>query len=497
MAVPTYPSAITLTDIQTEFGGSNPASLNEYYSGGTYVASGIANSTGTVIPTSGAINFLNFSGAVSFPVDPTQPTVTLDHFHGKWSWGNEQMYDLFQSNKTGHIYARAGNNLLWCLDGSGAKVFANTYTTGQGAWAVSERNPYYIYWKSGSGSSLVFGKTSNTGTIVKQSNISWGTSNTSIWIYGLKPTSGTANANTSLYGIFASNVNSGNCTTSIVKINASDMTTVEWAKTTSVIGSDVTANIRPNYIYTTADESAVIVSGQRTTTNTVVLVLAASDGATQQSWQTAPNYEIKRKPTSANNIALSYVQYFSLKSNTGANVANLYISNTSWTGAYASYIYDIDYDSNIYCAARRQVGNTSEIVATIAKYNTSGTRQWQIKIGTTNSANGVLINSFSASNNRLVLQLQEFTETWDGFKWYTSGFGVVRYLSIDAASGNTGTMGEYTLTSDTTSIWSTGTGNIGLWSYTYSPRTTYDFTLAANTLGTGTANTGTFTKTAL
>jgi hypothetical protein len=63
MPVPTYPSAITLTDIQTEFGGSNPVALDEYYAGGTYVFSGTANSTGTDIPSTGAINFLNFSGA--------------------------------------------------------------------------------------------------------------------------------------------------------------------------------------------------------------------------------------------------------------------------------------------------------------------------------------------------------------------------------------------------------------------------------------------------
>lgn len=63
MAVPTYPSAISLNDIQTEFGGSGEIGINEYYAGGSYVGSGTANSTGTAIPTSGQISFLNFSGA--------------------------------------------------------------------------------------------------------------------------------------------------------------------------------------------------------------------------------------------------------------------------------------------------------------------------------------------------------------------------------------------------------------------------------------------------
>jgi hypothetical protein len=497
MPVPTYPSAITLNDIQTEFGGSDPISLNEYYSGGTYVSSGIANSTGTVIPTSGAINFLNFSGAVSFPVDPTQPTI-LDHWHGKWSWGNEPMYDMFVSNKTGHIYARSvAANGFWCLDGSGAKVFANNYTTGQYRWATSQKNPYYIYWNNGSGVTLRIGKSSNTGVIVKQSNINWGAGNTSAYPWSLAPTSGTSNATTSVFGVFSNSTNLAAATGTICKINATDMVTVEWAKTTSVSASDLTANIRPILIHATGDESQVIVSGARGTSNTVVLVLAASSGATVQSWQTAPQYTMLRKPTAANNIALQSSLTLSVKSNTGANVANLWISNTSWKSSGAYYGYDIDYDSGIYCAGRRELGGGSSYEVMVAKYNTSGTRQWQVKIATTNSANSVAVYSFAATNNRVILQLQEFTQAFDGKKWYTNSTGIIRYLSIDAASGNTGTMGEYTVTTDTTSIWSAGTGNIGLWAYTYSPRDTYDFTLAANTLGGGTANAGTFTATAL
>lgn len=64
MAVPTIPSAIALTHIQTEFGGSNPIAINEYYAGGTNVPSGTANATSVSIPSSGQIAFSNFSGAV-------------------------------------------------------------------------------------------------------------------------------------------------------------------------------------------------------------------------------------------------------------------------------------------------------------------------------------------------------------------------------------------------------------------------------------------------
>ena len=51
--------AISLDNIQTEFGGANPIGLNEYYKGGSYVNAGVSAS----IPTSGTISIGNFYGA--------------------------------------------------------------------------------------------------------------------------------------------------------------------------------------------------------------------------------------------------------------------------------------------------------------------------------------------------------------------------------------------------------------------------------------------------
>lgn len=51
---------ISLADIQTEFGGSNPISMSEYYRGGAYVGSGAPN-----VPTSGAISLSQFYGAAA------------------------------------------------------------------------------------------------------------------------------------------------------------------------------------------------------------------------------------------------------------------------------------------------------------------------------------------------------------------------------------------------------------------------------------------------
>jgi hypothetical protein len=56
MALPAS-GAISLANIQTEFGGSNPIGLNEYYQGGSIIGAGVYPNT---VPTSGVIRLSNF-----------------------------------------------------------------------------------------------------------------------------------------------------------------------------------------------------------------------------------------------------------------------------------------------------------------------------------------------------------------------------------------------------------------------------------------------------
>ena len=66
MALPTS-GPLTLSDIQTEFGGSNPISLSEYYAGGANVPAGTTGTYGAV-PSSGQISIQNFYGTQKFSV---------------------------------------------------------------------------------------------------------------------------------------------------------------------------------------------------------------------------------------------------------------------------------------------------------------------------------------------------------------------------------------------------------------------------------------------
>lgn len=61
MAIPST-GAISMTTIQTEFGGSPAISMSEYYAGGTYVGSGTTGNNGA-IPASGTLEMDDFRGS--------------------------------------------------------------------------------------------------------------------------------------------------------------------------------------------------------------------------------------------------------------------------------------------------------------------------------------------------------------------------------------------------------------------------------------------------
>lgn len=72
---------ITLSDIQTEFGGSNPINLSEYYRDGIYVPDIPNNSD---IPLSGAISLNDFYGAQkAFVATVTEGTRNVDNDVGR------------------------------------------------------------------------------------------------------------------------------------------------------------------------------------------------------------------------------------------------------------------------------------------------------------------------------------------------------------------------------------------------------------------------------
>ena len=87
MTLPVYPNAISLNDVKTEFGGTTPVSLSQYYAGGSLVAAGTLGYPGgvaTAIPTSGAISLDNFHGAakVTYTANWTAANTTYSDTFG-------------------------------------------------------------------------------------------------------------------------------------------------------------------------------------------------------------------------------------------------------------------------------------------------------------------------------------------------------------------------------------------------------------------------------
>jgi len=77
MAV-TSSAPISITNLVTEFGGSAPHSLTEYYRGGSLVPNTTTNAS---VPTSGAISLTNFFGSSS--VTAWSTTMTVGGITGK------------------------------------------------------------------------------------------------------------------------------------------------------------------------------------------------------------------------------------------------------------------------------------------------------------------------------------------------------------------------------------------------------------------------------
>lgn len=117
---------ISLTDVQTEFGGSNPVGLAEYYRGGTLVPSGTTAGTGSSqttpltpaapaqISTAGTIQLSQFYGTTAFnPVAPSGSLVANSSVAtggspsksvtGQTTWGPDGTTHTFTNNGAGGI----------------------------------------------------------------------------------------------------------------------------------------------------------------------------------------------------------------------------------------------------------------------------------------------------------------------------------------------------------------------------------------------------------
>lgn len=126
---------ISLSNIQTEFGGTNPISMSEYYRGGSYVTD---NNTG--VPTSGSIDLSDFYGTV-----------------------NTFTFSITSNTENANVYTLAtaagwdGSKPLICNINSGVYVWSDTTSSagliisGTFSGGLTVNNSGYIMGKGGAG----------------------------------------------------------------------------------------------------------------------------------------------------------------------------------------------------------------------------------------------------------------------------------------------------------------------------------------------------------
>lgn len=136
MAVPTGP--LTLGNIQTEFGGSNPISLSEYYRGGSFVPSGTTSSYGT-IPTSGAISMGVFRGTVK---DPLLALSNHTIYVERTAYGGD-IYN--QSSALASLTVTTDGQLI----GTGSTTYTSSFVTATGSISI-DGNEYFSDTLAGS-----------------------------------------------------------------------------------------------------------------------------------------------------------------------------------------------------------------------------------------------------------------------------------------------------------------------------------------------------------
>jgi len=179
MAIPSS-GPLALTDVQTEFGGSNPIGINEYYAGGTYVPSGTSGTYGAV-PSSGQISLQNFYGTsnVVYAINTLSNTQVI-------------MYGLaIDTSNNVYLctgYYNAGGTWIGKYDSNLNPTWQRYISGGFNAYggciADSSGAVYISGNEGGAGNFWVIAKLNSSGSLVWQNKISRGSAD------GVSPTGG-------------------------------------------------------------------------------------------------------------------------------------------------------------------------------------------------------------------------------------------------------------------------------------------------------------------
>ena len=391
--------AISLSDIQTEFGGSNPISLSEYYSGGVYVASG----TGS-IPSSGLISLNQFYGTSS--VIPSW-ILTIDSGTNAWAYesGNSVVADssgnLYVGAKADHpsyfgaIYKITPLGAL----SSSTGIASNTTNAGVGGIARDSLGNIYLLIDlyninpSYTSNDSVLIKLNSSNSIVWARVLSTNFNNVNTWARDVKVSSDDNYA----YALIANHYQSTNgYGTTTVKFDS--VGNFQWGKinnptnssnyvagnagvSLSFSGSNVVVPSGIDYAYSSISGANLVAYG--TSTGGYAWQKHVGNQAHQgDSGGTATDSSgnIYWASTACTGIGDTYAVLNKLDS-----AGTVQWQRCIYSGSNLLRAISVAIDSNGYIY---MVSNNNNLGIHIAKYNSSGTLQWQRILLHTDSSSG-------------------------------------------------------------------------------------------------------------
>jgi uncharacterized delta-60 repeat protein len=342
MTLPTS-GPLTFANIQTEFGGSNPIGINEYYAGGAYVAAGTTGTYGAV-PSSGQISVQNFYGTSAFI--PTGwisllSSSTYDYANAGAVDSSGNVYAFGTVNYTNFQLVKCNNDgaiqwqrrLAFSPEGDGQSV------------KVDSSGNVYVFGTSSDGVSNDFqvAKYNSSGTIQFQRRLG----NTTSIEYGRAVA---LDSSANIYVCGYSNIG-GLEYFQVAKYDSSG--SLQWQRTL---------------------DNSISMQGQGISVDSSGNVLVVG-----RSFSLSPN---------SNNIQL-------VKYDSSGNVQ--WQKRLRSNGSDIGYAVSSDSSNNVYICGDAPGPNGSDAFL-IAKYNSSGTLQWQRSLSSTNTANARSIVVDSSSN---------------------------------------------------------------------------------------------------
>ena len=360
MAIPSS-GPISLTTVQTEFGGSNPIGINEYYAGGGLVPAGTSGTYGAV-PSSGTISLQNFYGTsnVVYAINTLSNTQVVMYGLAIDASNNVHLCSGYY-NAGGTWIGKYDSNLnpIWqrYLSGAGFDAYGGCITD-------SSSNVYIIGNSGGAATHFVTVKLNSSGSIVWQNQFNRGSSES------LTPAGGnsiTADGNTLYFTGY------GFC-----KINTSDGSPTYWANWGSGFSGGCTGgqtDSSGNFIFTFRQSTG----GPAFSTCKVNSSETRQWGRQSDQTSFVSSFQSLALLSNGNFVVVGFAGgSFKISVNSQSTGDNVWSNGLNSSNTFRNFSgVTVDSSNNIY--ATFSIGSPYQWIV-IVKYNSAGTIQWIRKV---------------------------------------------------------------------------------------------------------------------